>query len=144
MSGNSTRSSFSPQITAAGNNVYVVWEGHGTNGYNNIYLEKSTDIGTNFSSEQIVSGNSTRSSFSPQIVQLEIMCMWYGKAMVLMGDNDISFKVSKNGGTSFRNTINLSYRPSFLGPPQIAALEIMCMWYGKAMVLMGTITYPLK
>ena len=89
--GNNTVSFYLPQIAAAGNNVYVVWEGHGTNGY-----------------------------------------------------NDISFKVSKNGGTSFRNTINLSYRPSFLGPPQIVQLEIMCMWYGRATVLMGTITYIWK
>ena len=59
--------------------MYVVWEGHGTNGY-----------------------------------------------------NDISFKVSKNGGTSFRNTINLSYRPSFLGPPQIAGAgnNVYVVWEG--------------
>ena len=75
MSGNNTRSSFSPQIVGVGNNVYVVWEGHGTNGYNNIYFEKSSDFGANFSGEQIVSGNNTRSSFSPQIVELEIVYM---------------------------------------------------------------------
>ena len=29
--------------------------------------------------------------------------------MVIMGRNDISFKVSKNGGTSFINIINLNH-----------------------------------
>ena len=89
--GNNTVSFYLPQIVRTGNNVYVVWEGHGTNGY-----------------------------------------------------NDISFKVSKNGGTSFRNTINLSYRPSFLGPPQIAAAgnNVYVVWEGHG--IMGTITYIWK
>ena len=80
LTGNNTVSLYPPQIAAAGNNVYVVWEGNGTKGY-----------------------------------------------------NDILFKVSRNGGSSFMNTINLSHRHSFLGPPQIAAAgnNVYVVWDGN-------------
>ena len=43
------------------------------------------------------------------------------------GYNDIPFKVSKNGGTSFMNTVNLNHNVGGSFSPQIAQLEIMYM-----------------
>ena len=109
-----------PQIAAAGNNVYVVWEGHGTNGYNDISFKVSKNGGTSFIN--IINLNhSVGGSFSPQIAAAgnNVYVVWEGHGT--NGYNDISFKVSKNGGTSFINIINLNHSVGGSFSPQIAA-----------------------
>ena len=66
-------SSISPQIAAVGNNVYVVWSDNST-GNGDIYFKRSMDNGDNFDRRKFVIKNNG-SSISPQIAELETMCM---------------------------------------------------------------------
>ena len=112
-------------MTATGNNVYVVWEGHGTNGYNDIPFKVSKNGGTSFMNTVNLNHN-VGGSFSPQITAAgnNVYVVWEGNGT--NGYNDIPFKVSKNGGTSFMNTVNLNHNVGGSFSPQIA-LEIMYM-----------------
>jgi hypothetical protein len=111
----------SPQISAYRNNVYVVWE-HDTNGNRDIYFKASKNSGTNFASEDDLSKNVTGNAHFPNMAALQnnVYVVWEHDTN---GNRDIYFKASKNNGTTFGSTLNLSHNPNgnFSGSPQISA-----------------------
>ena len=115
---NNTGSSFSPQIAAIGNNVYVTW-GDITPGNADILFAASNNNGTSFSTPINLSNN-TGSSFSPQIAAIgnNVYVTWIDNTP---GNADIFFAASNNNGTSFSTPINLSNNTGGSFNPQIAA-----------------------
>jgi len=115
--------SFSPQIAASGNNVYVVWADNTTvNGNSDIFFRKSTDGGNNFSFKLNIS-NTTGGSFSPQIVVSDNVYVVWADATTLTGNEDILFSKSTDGGNNFSIPLNLSNNTGDSSEPQIAVFE---------------------
>jgi hypothetical protein len=115
--------STNPQITATGNNVYVVWEDR-RNGFRDIYFNRSVDGGVNWqtSSTWLDTGDTAgdNSSWNPQVAcrgkfVYVCWCDWRD------GDGDIYVNYSKNSGANWQTPdiqvdsgdagINYTYAP---------------------------------
>ena len=119
---NTTGGSYSPQIAASGNNVYVVWRDQ-TTGNADIFFARSTDGGVTFNSIPINLSNNTGRSAEPQIAVSgnNVYVVWHDTTdTVVFGNEDIFFKRSTNNGATFSNTINLSMNAAKSLYPQIA------------------------
>jgi glucose/arabinose dehydrogenase len=95
---NSTGSSQFPQIQSVGNKTLIVWQDNST-GNNEIYLRKSNNEGSTFSSKKNLS-NSTGSSQFPQIQSVgnKTLIVWQDNST---GNNELNLKVSTDGGNTF-------------------------------------------
>ena len=115
---NNTGFSSNPQITAFGNNVYVVWRDN-SSGNDDIYFSSSVDNGTTFNGIENLSNNDGRSD-EPQIaaVGVNIYVVWRDNSS---GNDDIYFKRSSDTGNSFNTTENLSNTNGSSTDPQITA-----------------------
>jgi hypothetical protein len=109
-----------PQIAASGSNVYVVWEDN-TPGNFDIFLKKSDDGGSTFGSTINLS-NDAGNSLIPQIAVSDFnpYVTWEDNTS---GNYDALFKLSQDGGASFRSTINLSNDAGGSFVPRIAAIS---------------------
>jgi N,N-dimethylformamidase beta subunit-like protein len=115
-----------PQMTASGNNVYVIWLDD-TLGSREIFLRRSTDGGNTFDSKIInLSKNNMEGgggAFNPEITALanNVYVVWENTP-----DNNgqIFFSKSSDGGSTFSNPINLGNNTGFSGDPQIAVSKI--------------------
>jgi hypothetical protein len=123
-----------PQMTAYGNNVYVVWLDD-TLGSREIFLRRSTDGGTTFDSKIInLSKNNVEGgggAFNPEITALanNVYVVWENTP-----DNNgqIFFSKSSDGGTTFSNPISLGNNTGFSGDPQIAVSKsnyVYVVWH---------------
>jgi hypothetical protein len=101
--------SFGPQITVSGKNVYVVWPDN-TPVLPDIFFKRSTDGGKTFG-KTINLSNSPIESFIPRIAVSgkNVYVVW--QEGLLEGPSDVSFKRSTDGGKTFGKTINLSDNP---------------------------------
>jgi hypothetical protein len=105
-----------PQVTAEGNNVYVVWQDNATGNYD-VYFAHSQDNGKNFESVKNLSKNNGTSEL-PQVTAEgnNVYVVWQDNAT---GNYDVYFKSSSMNGTKFKSTRNLSKNNGTSEFPQI-------------------------
>jgi hypothetical protein len=117
LSNNTGESEF-PQIAAAGDNLFVVWQDN-TTGNSDIYLKAGRDNGTKISGTKNLSNNTGESEF-PQIAAAgdNLFVVWQDNAT---GNSDIYLKAGMDGGTKFRGLRNLSNNTGESEFPQVAA-----------------------
>ena len=124
---NNTGFSSTPQISASGANVYVVWRDN-SSGNDDIYFSASADNGTSFSSIENLSDNSGRSD-EPQItaVGANVYVVWRDNSS---GKDQIYFKRSSDSGNSFYPTEDLSKNNGSSTNPQITAIgdNVYTVW----------------
>jgi len=124
-----TGDSINSQVSASGNNVFVVWSDD-TGGLDDISFKRSTDSGLSFSGATIdLSSSSSVISQKPQIDSSgsNVYVVWREGNV----NSDISFAPSTNDGTSFSTAIDLSYSPSVTSQkPQIASSgsDVYVVW----------------
>ena len=94
-----------PQVTAEGNNVYVVWQDNSSGNYD-VYFAHSPDNGKNFESIKNLSKNNGTSEL-PQVTAEgnNVYVVWQDNSS---GNYDVYFKPSSSDGTKFKSTRNLS------------------------------------
>jgi N,N-dimethylformamidase beta subunit-like protein len=123
-----------PQMTASGNNVYVVWLDD-TLGSREIFLRRSTDGGNTFDSKIInLSKNNMEGgggAFNPEITASanNVYVVWENTP-----DNNgqIFFSKSSDGGSTFSSPINLGNNTGFSGDPHIAVSKsnyVYVVWH---------------
>lgn len=114
--------SHEPQITVAGDNVYIIWTGfgRGVEDQDDVFFKKSSDGGKTFS-DTINLSNNSGSSFNPTIAQSEnnIYVVWQDDTGNT-GNTSIFFQKSSDGGATFSDSINLSNDTGFAVNPQIS------------------------
>ena len=124
---NNTGFSTTPQITASGANVYVVWRDN-SSGNDDIYFSASADNGTSFSSIENLSDNIGRSD-EAQItaVGANVYVVWRDNSS---GKDQIYFKRSSDNGNSFYPTEDLSNNNGSSTNPQITAIgnNVYTVW----------------
>jgi hypothetical protein len=105
-----------PQVTAEGNNVYVVWQDN-TSGNYDVYFAHSQDNGKNFESVKNLSKNNGTSEL-PQVTAEgnNVYVVWQDNTS---GNYDVYFKSSSMNGTKFKSTRNLSKNNGTSEFPQI-------------------------
>src|SRR5215212_723744 len=124
---NNTGFSSTPQITASGDNVYVVWRDN-SSGNDDIYFSASADNGTSFSSIENLSDNIGRSD-EAQItaVGANVYVVWRDNSS---GKDQIYFKRSSDNANSFYPTDDLSNNNGSSTNPQITAIgnNVYTVW----------------
>ena len=106
-----------PQVTAEGNNVYVVWQDDSGGNYD-VYFAHSPDNGKNFESIKNLSKNNGTSEL-PQVTAEgnNVYVVWQDDSG---GNYDVYFKPSSSDGTKFKSTRNLSKNNGTSKFPQIS------------------------
>ena len=109
-----------PQISSSGNNVYVVWQSFINFNSETIFIA-SNNGGASFNT-LINLSNDLGNSFNPQISSSgnNVHVVWQD---ISLGNNDILFRASHNGGISFDSTINISSNTGTSQNQQIASSE---------------------
>jgi hypothetical protein len=100
-------SSFNPKIAVSGKNVYVIWQDDtGNTGNTSIFFQKSSDSGATFS-QTINLSNGSGFAIDPQLSLFGNMIhiIWQDDTS---GPDDILYKRSNDGGSSFSETMNIS------------------------------------
>jgi hypothetical protein len=125
----SPSASFNPQVAAYGSNVYVVWQAdYRSTGNQDIFLRKSSNIGTTFD-DTINLSNDAAGSGNPDVTAQgsNVYVTWGGTTP---GDNDIFYKRSTNYGTTFKSTKNLSNNGGISFLPKVKALgsNVEVLW----------------
>ena len=119
-----TGSSFLPQISLEGNNVYVVWQDD-TLGSFNIFFAFSTDNGQTFSTPEHLTeentGGSSFGSFGPKISSEgnNVYVIW--EKNISPRNFDIFFAFSTDNGQTFCTPDNLSENTGISEDPQISS-----------------------
>jgi hypothetical protein len=108
------------QVTAEGNNVYVVWQGN-TSGNYDIYFAHSPDNGKNFEPVRNLSKDNGTSEL-PQVTAEgnNVYVVWQDNTS---GNYDIYFKSSSTNGTKFKSQRNLSKDNGTSELPQIESYK---------------------
>jgi hypothetical protein len=103
---NTNGSSTDPQITATGNNVYIVWSDN-TSGNGDIYFKSSTDNGTTFSFLKNLSTNMDGAEHFPQVESTgnNVYVVWQDETP---DKGRIRFRASTDNGNNFSITRVLS------------------------------------
>jgi hypothetical protein len=135
---NNVGNSFNPQIAVSGSTVYVVWDDY-TPGNRDIFFRKSNTGGSTFGNTINLSTNIGGSSV-PQIAVSgsTVYVVWMDYTP---GNNDIFFRKSNTGGSTFGNTINLSNDVGLSFTPQIAVASgstVYVVWHEFPPVLFAT------
>jgi hypothetical protein len=117
LSNNAGVSDF-PAVAASGNNVYVVWEDN-TSGNDEILYRRSIDGGANFDPTINLSNNAGLSLF-PAVAASgnKVYVVWQDTTL---GNIEILYGRSTDGGANFDPTINLSNDAGFSFNPAISA-----------------------
>ena len=114
--------SHEPQITVAGNNVYIIWTGFGggLEDQDDVFFKKSSDSGATFS-DTINISDDRGSSFNPRMAFSgnNVYVIWQDDTGNT-GNTSIFFQKSSDGGATFSDTINLSNDAGFAVNPQIS------------------------
>ncbi len=127
---NSTGSSLNPHIVASDGNVFVVWEDtdNAQTGNSEIYFARSQDNGNNITAITNLS-NSTGESLDPQISVFRdnVYAVWKDNSV---GDFDIFFARSLDGGITFGEVINISTTAGNSVTPRVAAsgFDVYIAW----------------
>ena len=115
------RSSFNPQISSQGNNVYVVWGDDSPIPNPDIFFAFSTDNGQTFSSPANISKN-TSDSFDPRISSQgnNVYVVWIDNKDTPNSNFDTFFVRSADNGQTFSNPENISQNIADTSDLQIA------------------------
>lgn len=107
-----------PEVSAAGNNVYAIWEDHSTVGISLVSYRVSNNNGGSFASTISLS-SSTGFALNPQIASnaANVYATWQDTT----GTNDVFFRSSSDNGATFGATVNLSNNSGFSVSPAVAA-----------------------
>ena len=126
---NNTEDSYPPKLAISndGNNVYVVWSDKLTQlGDTDVFFRRSSNGGTSFDNTINLSNNAGHSddsvvitASSGAVTNNNVYVAW--RQNVSPTDNEILYRRSTNGGTSFGNTINLSNDVPKSWSPEAAA-----------------------
>jgi len=132
------------QVTASGNNVYVVWT-VSAGEWTGVFFARSTDRGVSFSNPINVSKNSEGFAQRPQMAVSgnDVYIAWqkgtlHPDARVY---TDIYFTVSKNGGLTFSEPVILTSDAAVNTIPQIALSDgnIYLAWFHRLAGQYGTL-----
>jgi hypothetical protein len=126
---NTNGSSTDPQITATGNNAYIVWSDT-TTGNGDIYFKSSTDNGTSFSSPKNLSTNLDGPALFPQVEAIgnNVYVVWQDETP---DKGRIRFRASNDNGNDFSITRILSQENEVnANSPQLSVSEraIYVVW----------------
>ena len=107
-----------PQISAIGNNVYVVWQDK-VSGSNEIFLRESNDGGNKFSGIKNLSRNNTGDSITPRIASSgnNVFVAWTDSEP---GKAQIFARASADNAATFGGLKNVSWSSGRSYDPQIA------------------------
>jgi hypothetical protein len=107
-----------PQISAIGNNVYVVWQDK-VSGSNEIFLRESNDGGNKFSGIKNLSRNNTGDSITPSIASSgnSVFVVWTDSEP---GKAQIFARASNDNAAKFGGIKNVSWSSGRSYDPQIA------------------------
>jgi coproporphyrinogen III oxidase len=116
----SNGSSSEPQISAVGNNVYIVWRDE-TTGNGDIYFRASDDSGDHFRNIKNL-GTTKESSSEPQITTVgnNVYIAWRDETT---GDGNIYFRRSSNYGNIFDEIEKLSNVNASSSEPQMSTYQ---------------------
>jgi hypothetical protein len=106
-----------PAIAVSGSDIHLVWSDRTADG-SDIMYRKSTDGGATFGSTINLSnnlGNSINAAIA--ISSNDVYIVWSDNTL---GNNEIFYTKSTNGGATFGNIINLSNSPGSSNSPSIA------------------------
>ena len=132
----STQSTFDPQISSSGNNVYVVWEEFTLAGNADIFFAFSTNNGQTFSVPDNLSESTDFFSIGQQISSSgnNVYVVWREDPS---GSNaDIFFAFSTDNGQTFSTPDNISEILNFPLLHKSPLQEIPSMLYGKMTFLL--------
>jgi hypothetical protein len=106
------------QVTAEGNNVYVVWQDNSSGNYD-VYFAHSPDNGKNFETIKNLSKNIGTSEL-PQVTAEgnNVYVVWQDNSS---GNYDVYFKPSSSDGTKFKSTRDLSRNNGTSQFPKLAS-----------------------
>ena len=126
---NSNGSSTDPQITATGNNAYIIWSDT-TTGNGDIYFKSSTDNGTSFSFPKNLSTNLDGPALFPQVEAMgnNVYVVWQDETP---DKGRIRFRASNDNGNDFSITRVLSQENEVnANSPQLSVSEraIYVVW----------------
>ena len=126
---NSNGSSTDPQITATGNNAYIIWSDT-TTGNGDIYFKSSTDNGTSFSFPKNLSTNLDGPALFPQVEAMgnNVYVVWQDETP---DKGRIRFRASNDNGNDFSITRVLSQKNEVnANSPQLSVSEraIYVVW----------------
>lgn len=115
---NGNISSQGPRLAVAGNNVYAIWE-ENSNGINRIIFTKSIDQGNTFSKPTNLTSSIGVDSETPNIAAFgnNVFVTWADNSL---GNFNIFFIKSTDGGSTFSKPLNLSNDPGLSYLPRIA------------------------
>jgi len=118
LSANNTSPSSGAQISAIGNNVYVVWQDK-VSGSNEIFLRESNDGGNKFSGIKNLSRNNTGDSITPRIASSgnSVFVVWTDSEP---GKAQIFARASNDNAAKFGGIKNVSWSSGRSYDPQIA------------------------
>jgi hypothetical protein len=107
-----------PQMSAIGNNVYVVWQDK-VSGSNEIFLRESNDGGNKFSGIKNLSRNNTGDSITPRIASSgnSVFVVWTDSEP---GKAQIFARASNDNAAKFGGIKNVSWSSGRSYDPQIA------------------------
>lgn len=140
LSNNPQGWNINPKVVAAGDNIYIVWNGL-IEGTSNILFSRSTDGGETFSAPRNLS-HTPGSAANAEIALIEkgqlldkgiaedvIYLVWQDGRT---GYSEIFFSASLDGGATFSKPENVSNSRSYSGGPFIAAVRenIYITWMG--------------
>jgi hypothetical protein len=123
-----------PQVTASGNNLYVVWLDD-TPGSRDVFLRRSNDGGNTFDTKIInLSKNNLQGgggAFNLKITALanNLYVVWENTPE---NNGQIFFSKSTDGGDTFSRPINLGNNTGFFGLPEIAVSKsnyVYVVWH---------------
>jgi hypothetical protein len=123
-----------PQVTASGNNLYVVWLDD-TPGSRDVFLRRSNDGGNTFDTKIInLSKNNLQGgggAFNLKITALanNLYVVWENTPE---NNGQIFFSKSTDGGDTFSRPINLGNNTGFFGYPEIAVSKsnyVYAVWH---------------
>jgi hypothetical protein len=116
------------EIETFGNSVYLVWTQHLSGINNDVFFIKSTDGGSSFTDKKNLSVNDGP-SIRPklEINGNNIYVVWEDTSQ---GNNEVFFKRSIDGGSSFGKWINLSNNPKTSTAPDIGSFgnNVYVIW----------------
>ena len=126
---NSNGSSTDPQITATGNNAYIIWSDT-TTGNGDIYFKSSTNNGTSFSFPKNLSTNLDGPALFPQVEAMgnNVYVVWQDETP---DKGRIRFRASNDNGNDFSITRVLSQKNEVnANSPQLSVSEraIYVVW----------------
>jgi hypothetical protein len=128
---NTAAFSVSPVLAASGNNVYVVWIEDTAPGVRDILYRRSTDGGASFGGIVNLTENTASDAEETAIAASgnNVYVLWSNFPNV--GNVDILYKKSTNGGASFGDTKNLSNSAGNSGRPTVAVSgnNVYVVWH---------------